>query len=58
MLSCAMCGKPLKECCDLFYEATDEEGNDVVVCGDCVVEHNIEMEDEPQAEKEDPKNIT
>lgn len=45
MLACAMCGKALKECCDLFFEATDEAGNDVVVCNACVIEHNIEMEE-------------
>lgn len=50
MLSCVMCGKPLKECCDLFFEATDEDGNDVVVCNECVIEHNIEMEDEAETE--------
>lgn len=45
MLACVMCGKPLKECCDLFYEAVTEDGEDVVVCGDCVEENDIEMED-------------
>lgn len=36
MLSCAMCGRVLKECCDLFYEAEDTAtGKDVVLCGDC-----------------------
>lgn len=44
MLSCEMCGKPLKECCDLFHEAVTDEGKDVVVCNECVIEHNLEME--------------
>ena len=35
MLTCAICGKVLKECCDLFYEAEDEQGRDCVLCGDC-----------------------
>lgn len=35
MLTCAMCGKPMQECCDIFYEAEDEAGNSVVICGDC-----------------------
>lgn len=45
MLVCAMCGKVLKECCDLFYEAVTEDGEEVAVCGDCVEENDIEMED-------------
>lgn len=44
MLACAMCGKPIRECCDIFYEAETEEGEEVVVvCGDCVAEHDIKM---------------
>lgn len=36
MLTCAMCGRVLKECCGLYYEVTDmQTGEDVVLCGDC-----------------------
>ena len=36
MLTCAMCGRVLKECCDIYVEAEDTEtGKDVVLCGDC-----------------------
>ena len=42
MLTCAMCGRVLKECCDLFYEATDEQGRDCVLCGDCAAEVEAE----------------
>lgn len=51
MISCAMCGKPLKECCDLFYEAVTEDGEEVVVCADCVAEYGIETEEEGREEK-------
>lgn len=51
MLTCALCGKVLKECCDLFETAVTEDGKEVVVCGDCIIEHEIEYEDEPEVEK-------
>lgn len=39
MLRCAMCDKPLKECCDIFVEAYDTvTGQDVVLCGECAVQ--------------------
>ena len=38
ILSCARCKKPLRECCDLYEEATDMQGRDVVLCGECVAE--------------------
>ena len=31
MLVCVLCGKVLKECCDIFHEVVDEEGNDICV---------------------------
>lgn len=49
MLTCVMCHKPLKECCDLFYEARTDWGEDVTVCADCVAEYDIEMEGEEDA---------
>lgn len=52
MISCAMCGKPLKECCDLFYEAVTEDGEEVVVCADCVAEHGIETEEDEDEQEE------
>lgn len=48
MLVCALCGKVLKECCDIFYEAEDENGNSVVVCGDCAAENGLEFEDDEE----------
>ncbi len=44
MLSCAVCGRALRECCDLFHEAVTEDGEAVIVCQDCVIENNIEFE--------------
>ncbi|MDO4953348.1 MAG: hypothetical protein Q4E34_05945 [Synergistaceae bacterium] len=39
MLVYANCGRVLKECCDIFVEVVDENGNDAgVVCGECVAE--------------------
>lgn len=36
MLSCAVCGKALQECCDLYYEAEDTTtGETVYLCGEC-----------------------
>lgn len=46
MLRCAICNRPLKECCDLFHEARDENGNEVVICYDCALANNIPFEDE------------
>lgn len=47
MLVCADCGKTLKECCDLFYEATDTQtGEDVILCGDCAAKLEAEQEEE------------
>ena len=42
MLVCAVCGKVLKECCDIFVEAEDESGNECVVCGECAAEMEAE----------------
>lgn len=37
MISCAICGRPLQECCDIYVEAIDRwTGADVVICGSCV----------------------
>lgn len=38
MLTCGNCERPLKECCDIFYEAVDKRGEadrECVVCGEC-----------------------
>ncbi|WP_281681033.1 hypothetical protein [Synergistes jonesii] len=48
MLRCAICEKPLRECCDLFHEAEDEFGNNVVICNECAIEHKIPFEDEAE----------
>lgn len=47
MISCAICNRPLQECCDIYFDALDRwTGADVVICGSCVDEHNIPFEDE------------
>ncbi len=46
MLSCFMCGRALRECCDLFHEAVTEEGEIVIVCNECAIENNLEFEPE------------
>jgi len=46
MLSCAICGKVLHECCDLFHEAVTEEGDCLIVCNECAIANNIEFEPE------------
>lgn len=39
MLRCAMCGKVLKECCDIYEEAEDTTtGETVYLCGDCAAQ--------------------
>lgn len=55
MLRCAICQRPLRECCDLFLEAKDENGRDVVICYACVDEHNIPFEDEVTDSAKDTK---
>ena len=35
MLTCAMCDRVIRECCDIFFEAVDAEGRDCVLCGEC-----------------------
>lgn len=36
MLACAMCGREIKECCDIYEEAEDTTtGETVYLCGDC-----------------------
>ena len=52
MLVCVLCGKVLKECCDIFHEVVDEEGNEYVVCGECALKNNLQFEDEDKKEKE------
>ena len=43
MLSCAMCGRELKECCDLYYETEDTQtGKTVYLCGECWDEQRAE----------------
>ena len=44
MLVCAICGKALKECCDLFHEAVTPDGDTVVVCNDCAIENDLQSE--------------
>ena len=43
MLRCAMCDKPIRECCDIYFEAQDATtGEDVVLCGDCAAQLEAE----------------
>lgn len=43
----AMCGKVLKECCDLYYEVEEmETGARAYVCGDCAAKVEAEEEEE------------
>lgn len=42
MIHCEMCGQPLKECCDLFYTAVSETGEEFFVCADCADELDTE----------------
>lgn len=51
MLSCYLCDRVIKECCDIFYEAATEDGETVVVCGECALEHNLEFEPEDETAK-------
>ncbi|MDO5563484.1 MAG: hypothetical protein Q4F74_07730 [Synergistaceae bacterium] len=51
MLTCVMCGKALRECCDLFHEAVTEDGKTVVVCNECAIEHGLEFEPEEDEKK-------
>ncbi|MEG1836931.1 MAG: hypothetical protein RRZ70_02920 [Synergistaceae bacterium] len=44
MLSCYICGKVLKECCDLFHEAVTEDGESVIVCNECALENGLDFE--------------
>jgi hypothetical protein len=46
MLSCALCGRALRECCDLFHEAVTEDGETVIVCNDCALENDLQLEPE------------
>lgn len=52
MLRCAICQKALRECCDLFHEAVDEKGEDVVICFDCAEEHKIPFDDEVSGDEQ------
>lgn len=50
MLRCVLCGKALRECCDLFHEAVTEDGESVVVCNDCAIANDLEFEAEEEPE--------
>lgn len=58
MLRCAICQKPLRECCDLFHEAIDEKGETVVICYECAEEHKIPFESETAEEGQNPDTAT
>ena len=53
MLTCAMCDKVIRECCDIYYEATDAEGRDCVLCGECAAEIEACDRHECRAQKEE-----
>ena len=46
MLVCTICGKVIKECCDIFDYYEDEEGREVAVCGECIAENGLETRSE------------
>jgi hypothetical protein len=48
MLVCAICGKVIKECCDLYHEAVTSDGDTVVVCNDCAIENDLQLEPNPE----------
>lgn len=50
MLRCVLCGKALRECCDLFHEAVTEDGESVVVCNGCAIANDLEFEAEEESE--------
>ena len=52
MLACSLCGKPLAECCDIFNRYEDEEGREVVACGDCIVKYDLPTEYEDKKQEE------
>lgn len=52
MLRCAMCDKPLRECCDVYVGAYDECGHEVTLCGDCAVQVEILEDDDVKQEGE------
>lgn len=53
MLRCAMCDKPLRECCDIFETAYDAEtGEEVVLCGECAVQVEAQEDDDVKQKSE------
>lgn len=48
MLVCAICGRTLKECCDLFHEAVTPDGENVIVCNECAIENDLQFEPDPE----------
>jgi len=55
MLTCAICGRALRECCDLFHEAVDENGNTVIVCNECAIANNLQFEPDDDDDEEEKK---
>ena len=42
MLNCAMCDRPLRECCDIYHEVVDSmTDEEFVICGDCAAQLGI-----------------
>ena len=57
MLTCAMCGRVIKECCDIYEEAEDTTtGKTVYLCGECAAQLEAEFCDrhECRPQKEEP----
>lgn len=47
MLHCALCDKPIRECCDIYVTATDTTtGEEAVLCGDCAAA--LEVDDDKE----------
>ena len=51
MLRCVLCGKALRECCDLFHEAVTEDGESVIDGNNCALASNREFEPEDESEE-------
>ena len=46
MLRCAGCDKPIRECCDIYFEATDLNGKSCVLCGECAEKYAAPEDEE------------
>lgn len=52
MLTCAMCGKPMRECCDIYHVAKNKQGRECIICGDCAEELEAYAESQRKSAQE------